>query len=85
MSLNNLTGMVRKTQSYYFAYSGLTEIWKGEWSRGRSKLIVQCHSIFASAKTDPPAQVAIKVIRGGSSGMANDFEELDMVSIIQSF
>jgi hypothetical protein len=85
MSLNNLTGMVRKIQSDYFAYSQLTEIWMGEWSRGRSKLIVQCDSIFPSAKTDPPTQVAVKVIRGGSSGMANDFEGLDMVSIMQAF
>ncbi|KIM86393.1 hypothetical protein PILCRDRAFT_816348 [Piloderma croceum F 1598] len=61
MSLDNLTGMVRKIQSDYFAYSLLTEIWMGEWSRGRSKLIV-----------------AVKVIRGGSSGMTNDFEGLDM-------
>ena len=77
--------MVRKTQSDYFAYSQFTEIWKGEWSRGRSKLIVQCNTIFPSAKTDPPAQVAIKVIHGGFSSMANDFEALDMVSIIQAF
>jgi hypothetical protein len=85
LSLNDLTGMVKKTPPDYFAYSEHADVWKGEWSRERSKEIVQCSSIFPSVKTDPPSQVVVKVIHGGASDMANDFEELDMVSIIQTF
>ncbi|KIM86395.1 hypothetical protein PILCRDRAFT_816351 [Piloderma croceum F 1598] len=59
--LNVLTGVVRKTQSSYFTCGPLSEIWVGEWSRGRSK-----------------SKVAVKVIRGDASSMANDFTELDM-------
>jgi hypothetical protein len=31
------------------------------------------------------SQVAVKVIHGGASSKANDFEELDMVCFIQAF
>jgi hypothetical protein len=85
LELNVLTGIVRKTQSSYFTCGPLSEIWVGEWSRGRSKSKVQCDSVFPPAKTDPLVQVAVKVIRGDASSMANDFTELDMVCFIQAF
>jgi hypothetical protein len=50
MSLDDLTGTVRKIQPNYFAYSHLTEIWMGEWSRGHSKKLVQCDSILPSSQ-----------------------------------
>ena len=54
MPLHNLTGMVRKIQSSYFAYSQLTEIWMGEWSRIHSQQIVPWNSTLrASVKHWP--------------------------------
>ena len=38
--LQDLTGKVRKTETYYFANGGLSDVWKGEWSRENEKEIV---------------------------------------------
>jgi hypothetical protein len=29
--MENLTGMVRKSENYYFAFGGAADVWKGEW------------------------------------------------------
>ena len=80
-----LSGSVNKTQSSYFAYSEHAEIYVGEWHRGRSKLTVQCDSIFSPTKTDPPVQVALKAIRVGASSRSKVLKEQDMVCLIQAF
>jgi hypothetical protein len=31
--MENLTGMVRKSENYYFAFGGAADVWKGEWTQ----------------------------------------------------
>ena len=31
--MENLTGTVRKSENYYFAFGGLADVWKGEWTQ----------------------------------------------------
>jgi hypothetical protein len=78
--LLDLTGKVRKTQTYYFANGVLADIWKGEWSRGSMRQTVRYFSFLPRFNTNWHLQVAVKVIRDVRDNM-DYFEMLKMVSL----
>ena len=82
LPLQDLTGQVRKTETYYFANGSLADIWKGEWSRRIStkQMVRNIFIPFLSKQTTNLLfQVAIKVIRDVSNNV-DYFELLKMAS-----
>ncbi|KIM82575.1 hypothetical protein PILCRDRAFT_7939 [Piloderma croceum F 1598] len=64
LRLQDLTGMVRKIEKYYFANGGLADIWKGELStRGSTQIVAVKVIRSAWSRSDQHEQLNMKLLR----------------------